>query len=300
MAFGVQIPLSNTLRMVRTDNRTGLLQNFDNTLLQDEDYVEYNDRYYFQKIAGTDEILIQFATDETAITAIVYDLDDNVVSTETANISSVLESTSFDIYDLKFTIAAAGYYYLKMTFGATIIYQSENFQIDGYNTDNILKIEYNTSENDGILYSDSQTFILRFEGRMVECKLGQEKESYTNFNESPETLNSFPTRSFKLTYGPVPRYIAEKFNLALAHELVKVNDVEYHSKEGNEADLIKDGLTVTNMYEGDVTLQQVDYENYESAADDVEPTTYQLLIDEFTGKLIIKDSGTEYYTRYKD
>ena len=189
---------------------------------------------------------------------------------------------------------------LTTTFGSTIIYQSETFQIDGYEDDNILKIEYNTGENDGIVYNNDQTFVIRLEGRLVEFTPGQDKTSYTNYNESPVTLNSYPTRSFKLTYGAVPRYIAEKLNLALSHEVFKLNDVEYQSKEGNEADLLKDSVTVTNMYEGIVMVQQADYENYTEASDDVAPTTNHILIDEFEGKLIIKDSGIEYFTRYKD
>lgn len=297
----VQIPKSNTLRMVRTDNRSGLLQNFDNTLLQDEEFVDYNDRPYAQKISSSDEILIQYATDQTTVTAKIYDITDTLISDISANISLVLESTSFDIYDLLFTFAVEGYYYLVMDFGSgTEVYQSETFQIDGYDEDNILKIEYNTGENDGIVYSDDQTFIIRIEGRLAEYKPGQEKESYINYNESPVTLNSFPTRSFKLTYGPVPRYITEKLNIALSHEVVKINDVEYQSKEGNDADLLKDSVTITNMYEGSVNVQQVDYEDYSTASEDVEPSTYHILIDEFEGKLIIKDSGVEYYTSYKD
>jgi len=300
MSF-VQIPLSNTLRMVRTDNRTGLLQNFDNTLLQDEDYVDYNDRPYYQKISGTDDILIQYATDQTPVTAKVYDLEDNEVSDVTTDITLILTSTSFNYYNLNFNVAAEGFYYLKMDFGSsTEVYQSEYFQIDGYETDNIVKIEYNTSENDGIIYDNSETFVIRIEGRLVDYKPGQEKEVYTNYNESLVNLNSFPIRTFALTYGPVPRYMVEKLNLALSHQVFKANDVEYQSKDGPDADLLKDSVVVTNLYDGAAKLQQVDYEDYTAASDDVAPTTNHILIDETTGKLIIKDTGTDYYTRYKD
>lgn len=301
MAF-IQIPKSNTLRMVRTDNQGSNLQNFDNRLLQQEDYVDYNDRPYFQKISGSDVILIQFATDVVLgnITAEIYDLEDVLISDETSNISLILASTSFSFYNLSFTVAVEGFYYLKITFDTPDTYQSEYFQIDGFETAKMVKIEYNTSENDGIIYDNSETFIVRLEGRLVEYTPGQEKEVYENHNQSLVNLNSFPIRTFTLEYGPIPRYMVEKLNLALSHQVFKVNDVEYQSKDGPDTSLLKDGVVITNLYADSVILQQVDYEDYTSASDDVEPTTNHILIDEFTGKLIIKDSGTEYFTRYKD
>jgi hypothetical protein len=301
MAF-IQIPLSNTLRMVRTDNQGSNLQNFDNRLLHQEDYVDYNDRPYYQKVSGSDVMLIQFATDVAlgSITAGIYNLSNVLVSDETSNISLILTSTSFSFYNLSITVATEGFYYLKITFGTPDTYQSEYFQIDGYETDNVLKIEYNTSENDGIIYDNSETFVIRLEGRLVEYKPGQEKEVYENYNQALVNLNSFPIRAVTLEYGPIPRYMVEKLNLALSHQVFKVNDVEYQSKDGPDTSLLKDGVVITNLYADTVNLQQVDYEDYEAASDDVAPDTFLILIDETTGKLIIKDSGTEYNTRYKD
>jgi hypothetical protein len=289
--------------MVRTDNQGSNLQNFDNRLLQQEDYVDYNDRVYFQKISGSDTILIQFATDVALgdITAGIYDLEDVLISNETSNISLILTSTSFSVYNLSITIAAEGFYYLKINFDSPDTYQSEYFQIDGFETDKMVKMEYSESENDGIIYDNSETFIVRLESRLAEYKPGQEKVVYTNFNEALSNLNSFPIRTFTLEYGPLPRYMVEKLNLALSHQIFKANDVEYQSQEGPEADLLKDSVVITNMYHGTVNLQQVDYEDYTAAADDVAPTTNHILVkDEDIGKLIIKNLGTEYFTRYKD
>lgn len=301
MAF-IQIPLSNTLRMVRTDNQGSNLQNFDNRLLHQEDYEDYNDRPYYQKVSSADTILIQFATDVDLgdITAGLYDLEDNLIANETSNISLILASTSFSFYDLSFTVGAEGFYYLKITFDTPDIYQSEYFQIDGYETERMVKIEYNTDENDGIIYNNNQTFIIRIEGRLAEYEPGQNKETYTNFDESLVNLNSYPTRTAVFEYGFIPRYIVEKLNLALAHEIFKANDVEYQSNDEPGSDLLKDSIVITNMYKGETKLQQVTYEDYTAAADDVEPTIYPILIDESEGVLILKDSGTEYFTRYKD
>jgi len=300
MSF-VQIPLSNTLRMVRTDNRSGLLQNFDNTLLQDEDFVDYNDRVYFQKIYSADDILIQYSTDQTPVTAKIYDLEGTEISDVSGDITLILTSTSFNVYNLSFNIAVEGFYYLKMDFGSgTEVYQSEYFQIDGYETDNIVKIEYNTGENDGIIYDNSETFIIRLEGRLAEYKAGQDKEVYENYNASLVALNSFATRTFVLEYGPLPRYMIEKLNLALTHQVFKVNDVEYQTKEGPDANLLKDSIDITNMYEGKTNLQQVNYEDYTEASDDEPIETYHILIDEFSSKSIMVDGGANYYNRYKD
>lgn len=301
MSF-VQIPLSNTLRMVRTDNQGSNIQNFDNRLLQQEDYVDYNDRPYYQKVYGSDVVLIQFATDVALgdITAGIYDLEDVLISDETSNITLILTSTSFSSYNLSFSIAAEGYYYLKITFDTPDVYQSEYFQVGGFETDNIVKIEYNTSENDGIIYDNSETFVIRLEGRLAEYKPGQEKEVYENYNKSLVNLNSFPIRTFTLEYGPLPRYMVEKLNLALSHQVFKANDVEYQSKDGPDTNLLKDSVVITNMYADSVMLQQVDYEDYTTASDDVAPETYHILIDQNQGKSIMVNGGVEYFNRYKD
>jgi hypothetical protein len=303
MSFGVQIPKSNTLRMVRTDNQGSNLQNFDNRLLNQMDFEDYNDVFYAQKIAGTDTILIQFATDYLlgTITAKIYDLEDNEVSDKTASITSKLVSTSFTIYDLSFTFATEGYYYLVIDFdGSTEVYTSEVFQIDGFTTEHMLKIEYNISDNDGIVYNDNQTFIIRIEGRLAEYKPGQQKETYKNYNESLVNLNSFPIREFSLEYGFVPMYMVEKLNLALAHEVFKINDVEYQSEGAPDSELLSDGNDITNMYKGKVKLQQVTYEDYTTATDDVEPETNYILIDEFDNRLILRDQSVDNFVRYKD
>lgn len=300
MAF-VQIPLSNSLRMVRTDNQGSNLPNFSNRLLHQEDYVQYNDIPYAQKISSSDTILIQFSTDYTTITAGLYDLDDNLVSDKTSDIVSVLVSTTFTVYNLSFDIGAKGSYYLKIDFGAaTEVYESEWFQIDSFNADNVVKIEYNTSENDGIVYNNSETFVIRVEGRLIECTPGQNKEVYTSYSESMVNLNSYPTREFKLEYGAIPRYMLEKLNLALAHQVFKINDVEYQSKDAPDSELIRDGVEVTNMYTGDVKLQEVDYENYMSTADDEPLDTFHLLSDSNNNKLLVKNNEVEYFIRFKD
>jgi hypothetical protein len=299
MAF-IQIPLSNTLRMVRTDNQGTNLQNFSNRLLWQEDYVDYNDRPYTQKISSADNILVQFATDVALnlIKTEIYDLNDQLVSDKSGNISLVLESTSFNVYDLLFTFAVKGNYYLKMTFNSAETYESEIFQIDGFETEKMIKVEYNTGENDGIVYNNNQTFVIRFEARLVECTPDQDKEVYTNFNESLVNLNSYPTRKYKMEYGPVPRFIVEKLNLALSHEVFKINDVEYQSKDAPGSDLIKDNVTVTNLYEGTVNLQEVNYENYTEASDDIQPTIKPIIVDQVDTVLFIVDQGTTYYTKY--
>ena len=302
MSF-VQIPLSNTLRMVRTDNQDSLLPNFSNRLLHQEDYNGYHDIPYAQKISSSDNILVQYATDLTPVTAEIYDITDTLIIDKSADISLIYTGTTFNIYDLLFTLATEGYYYLKMTFGTgetQQIWQSEIFQIDGFDTSKIVKVEYNTSENDGITYLNDETFVIRIEGRIVEYNPGQNKETYTNYNESLVNLNSYPKRGFRLEYGPLPRYMIEKINLALGHEVFKVNDVAYQSDDGADAELIKDGEYVTNIYKGTVQLQEVDYENYLTATDEAAAETFRILIDSSDGLLVVVDEGVNYNVKYKD
>lgn len=302
MSFGVQIPKSNTLRMVRTDNQSSNLQNFDNRLLNQMVFEDYNDRFYAQKISSSDPILIQFATDYTTISAKIYDLNDDLIEDISSDISLIPDGTyaDFNIYDLLFNFAIEGYYYLVLDFDSgTEIYQSEVFQIDGFEAGRMLKIEYNTSDNDGIVYNNNQTFILRIEGRMVEYEPGQNKETYTNYNESMVNLNSFATREFELEFGFVPMYIVEKLNLALAHEVFKVNDVEYQSEGAPDSELLSDGVDVTNMYKGKVKLKEVTYENYTDITDEKEEETNYIIKDEYNNYILVKDEGENKNIKYK-
>jgi hypothetical protein len=289
MAF-YQIPLSNTLRMVRTDNQGSNLQNFDNRLLHQEDYPYYFDRPYLQKVSSADSILIQFSTDQGVPTAEVYDHEDNLISDKSGNISTVLTSTTFTIYNLSFTVAVEGIYYLQLTWG-TVIYKSNYFQIDGFDEDRLVKIEYNTSETDGINYTNSETFVVRLESRLAEYQPEQNKESYTSFDETLVNLKSYPIRKVVLEFGPIPRFMVEKLNLALSHEVFKINDVEYQAEEFGESNIISDANVISNMYNGSVTLQQVDYEKYTEATEDQPEDTFFIEINEDDNLLEYNDSG---------
>jgi len=61
-----------------------------------------------------------------------------------------------------------------------------------------------------------------------------------------------------------------------------------------------EGVDVTNMYKGKVKVQEVDYENYTLATDDAPPDTFDLLAESSGNKLIAKESGVDYFIRYKD
>ena len=295
MSF-VQIPKSCTLRLVRTDNQDSNLANLDNRLLWQEDYIGYNDIPYAQKILSSDTILIQFATDYdlSLISAELYDINDNLISDKTADITNVLESTSFDIYNLSIQIAIEGYYYLKLTFDSEI-YESEIFVIDGFDNDRLVKIEYSGSENDGVLYDNDETFVIRLEGRLLEYIAGQNKETYTSFNETMVNLNSYPKRMVNLEYGAIPRFMAEKLNIAFAHTTLKINDIEFQADDEPDSEIVSDGEYVTNMYKGKIRVQQVDYENYTTASDDVEPTTAAIVVDESDTLSYLHEGGTNYY-----
>lgn len=90
----------------------------------------------------------------------------------------------------------------------------------------------------------------------------------------------------------------EKLNLALSHQVFKVNDVNYQAKEEAETELIKTERNVTNLYTGKLALQQEEYEEYTNATDDVAPTINPILVDEFETVSFMKNDGTLYYNKY--
>jgi len=284
----IQIPLSNTLRMVKVATP----QTFDNTLLQNMDFQFYHDRIYLQKISSSDTILIQFATDYSTITAKLYDLAGNEMADKSANITQVLSSTTFDVYNLEFTVGLSGNYYLVMDFGGGAEqYRSENFQIDGFDENKTVKIEYNTSETDGIIYDNNESFVIRLEGRLAEYQPGQRKEVYTSFEESMKNLKGYPIRFVVLEFGHIPWYMVEKLNLALNHGVFKINGVEYQTDEDMETELIRNDIDITNMYGGSVQLRQVEYEEYTQAAEDEPQETFIRLYDTNNNIRTCNDSG---------
>lgn len=273
----IQIPLSNTLRMVRTDDQSDI-QNFDNRLLHQEDHVLSRDIPYLQKIKSSDRILIQFATDETTPTAEVFDYQGNLISNKSNDILLILESTTFTVYNLDFTLANQGIYYLRLTF-TNEVWTSNYFQIDGFDEQRLVKIEYNTSETDGILYDNNESFVIRMEGRLAEYQPGQNKEMFTSFDETLINLKSYPIRNAVFEFGPIPRYLLEKLNLALAHEIFKINDVEFQTEDDIESELLRNAVNITNMYGGSVVLQQVNYEKYLEATEDEPEEDYYRVYD---------------------
>jgi hypothetical protein len=266
-------------------------QNFDNTLFPDEDFLKYTrTRDYYQKVKAADDILIQFATDATSLSAEVYDEDDVLATDVTSNITEVVASTNFSIYNLEFNIGGAGVYYLKLTIDG-IVYRSELFQI-ATSFVNTIEIEYNTSENDGVVYSNDETFVINVEGRFAEYKAGSEKETYSSFNQRLVNLKSYPLRMILFEFGGLPRYMVEKLNIALQHEVVKINGVQYQSEEGIENELIRDEFYISERYKGQVQMRQVVYENYETAIEEEPVDTFRIEQNVNRDLLIIDDIGS--------
>lgn len=292
MAAIVQIPKSTALRFVQQASP----QTFDNTLLESENFLNYvrmRDAYK-QKFAKTDEIWIQFATDATAITIELFDSEGTLIDDKSADIVTVIASTSFTVYNLRFTISETGTYYVKMQFD-TEIFISEPFQIGTFA--NTILIKYKGSEHDGVIYTDDTYFNLRLEARFAEMQAGSERVTYNSFNQKMVNLKSYPLRSFLFEFGAIPRYILEKLNIALTHETITINGVEYQQADSIEASMLRSDYLVTEMYHGSVVMRQVDYENYETVAED-EPedtffielnTTGDLLLWNETEKIIYKD-----------
>jgi hypothetical protein len=280
MAELIQIPRANTLRFV---NESGV-QTFDNTLLADESFPLYANvgADYLQKVKSTDTILTQFSTDATVISAIVRYSDGSLYSDQTANINAVLTSTTFSVYNLEMSLGAAGIFYLELDFDGTI-YRSELFRIDGFGK--TIQVTYSGAENDGIVYNNNEQFVINIEGRIAEYQPGMEKTTYTSFNQSAVLLKGWPIRFAILEIGGVPRYMLEKLNIALAHDIVLVDGVRYVAEGDLEAEMIRDEFMVTARYKGRIQLRQVDYENYLDAAEDEPEDTFRILIDVDDNKL---------------
>lgn len=292
MATIINIPKSTSLRFVKQ----GSPQTFDNTLLESESYYAYvmMRSLYHQKLTITDNIWIQFSTDAATIKFELFDSDDVLIDDLTSQIVTVIASTSYTVYNLRFNVTTLGNYYIKATFDSDL-YFSEPFKIGTFS--NTVLLKYKTSENDGVVYDDDEYFFLRIEGRFAEYMPGSERTTYNSFNQTIVNLKAYPTASYLLEFGAIPRYVLEKLNIALAHEIVSINGVEYQQKDNINASMLRGDYLVTEMYKGSVMMRQVDYENYDSVVEDVPVETYFIdinttgdnLLINATDKIIYKD-----------
>jgi hypothetical protein len=243
---------------------------FNRLLLQErwqtpEDIVEY-----LQKFAPGDPILIQLTTnyDPTLISVKLID-EDGSVNPSANFVQSVLYSYSDGsgniVYNFLLDQSSIVFYGLKWVEITTldpnnppIKFISESFEFGDYAW--LPMIKWQGSDRDGIYWDDAGTTIFGIRAELAEkYSATSESSIYEGFNFQPETLLAVPKLMSDLVGDPMPRYICETLELAFKHYSVWINDVPY-SANGASAKISK--IDRSNLYEFNIQVIQVDYEDY--------------------------------------
>jgi len=158
----------------------------------------------------------------------------------TATIAVVYDVEPWDVWELAIDWLAygAGKYYI--TFEGTddqfasftartepvevVEDDSDLVSIEFYNLDNAYKIDYST----GI------EFLMYAEGEVLPDKPGGEREQMEDSRRKPLLLREHVTRIVRIEIEGVPPYLGEKIKLALGHDVVIINGVEYQKADDAE------------------------------------------------------------------
>lgn len=188
-------------------------------------------------------------------------------------VSIVYDIEDHEVWEAVWDTAGVGVgkYYIQFTGTdaqfAAYTARSEPFEVVADATD-LLEVAYKNFDNAFLVrYSTGISWMLRVEGDLVWGKHGGEREEMEDSNHRLINLRENVTRIAQMDVDDVPPYLVEKLRLALAHDYLKVNGVEYQRAEAPE---------VNNRHEvGDpfanisVALRQVDFiaENADDTGD---------------------------------
>ena len=279
MASVFVIPRAQTLRFVRTDNYPVVSlqygQTFDNRLLMDEKWqAPETINEYTQKFAPSDSILIQFTTNYNIdyITINLYNYNKVLIGTlngaalEKLYIytdSSGNVTYNFYLSQIYYSAIMSGFYYMQIIStdpdNPPFTYTSEAFEFDSVYA-NLPYIQWQGSDRDGIYWDVAGETIFGFRAELHQKYTPSSENSiYEGFNFEPETLFAVPKRLLELDSDPIPRYVAEKLELAFKHYTIYINGVPYNAN-GQSAKITQ--IDRTNDYDFSISLMEMDYEDY--------------------------------------
>ena len=150
----------------------------------------------------------------------------------------------FDIYEasIDFSVINEGVYYIeayRVDFKEETLYYSEPFEVkESYN--NVLKINYSNFDNAFDLdYTTGLVNLIRPECILFKRVPATENVSLRNTDNTVNILSAKPQRKFEVQFIMLPPYLYEKLAIALSHDVLVINGVEFTCEEGlNEPDYI--------------------------------------------------------------
>jgi hypothetical protein len=215
---------------------------------------------YCQPFNCTDEIFLQ-VTSTYAIKLRAVDDGGNLLATVNfTNTVGNIRQVSFIPNDYDICDEQMQLQILRASDNA-IIYRSDCLDIKSNHRESILIQYYNSPSRNfaGINYADvspDPEFSLRLTGSFFHQRFPQEQEVEELSNSRSLQLSTELKRQKLLELGPMPYYMHQKVILALQHEFVTINGVEYVKQENYE---INEGSRRSSLKQAKVWLTQKDY-----------------------------------------
>jgi len=274
-------------------------QNFHNTLDCNENYPNFdNSNSFYHAFHIGDTILIQVATNNTAKTVTLINLETGIETDLTAAVagystawSSVKSfiTTDYDtVYFYQKTIYTSllsGYYEITIEFDSDNVV-SELIRVYDCDEETVL---YNWTNSEtglrkGIYFDGTQQFYLRIPSRFVTFEPGINILTNESFDNKLEALQSNALFYAILELDALPRFIVEKINVSLQVDTKKINGEQYEVESGMEVEHIKSNNIATNIYTGSLKFRLYDYESYPNFEGIEAEETYYLLSDSFNNE----------------
>lgn len=255
-------PRAQVLRFVDISTYPPIQYNHDNTLLQDEGRIHDEPVIYFQKFSTNDPILIYLITDSPTIVCKIYNYLNTEVQTVTLADVGATYTDVTGLYGIVNTSALGGIFYAKIIVSGvglpTFTYQSEYFEVADFSEYPLIK--WKDNDFSGIYYENGAIeFGFRIEADITGYKGQLDNESFEAYNTVIVNLRSKIKRIINFKTDEIPRYIYEKLILALGHNKVYINGIEYVPMDSPNDEPISD----TQFYMFEANLAQSEYEVYD-------------------------------------
>lgn len=130
--------------------------------------------------------------------------------------------------------------------------------------DNTILIEYKNSYNAyGIIYESGINYMLRIHGFLGDLVTNAKFNVYEDEPLNTEFLSGIPYRVWKLFFGgngdPIPDWMADKLNIVLLHDNLKIDGVKYVRQQDAKLEAARKDRAV--LYSWSINIREADNDN---------------------------------------
>lgn len=181
---------------------------------------------------------------------VINKLYNGAAASSNAEANFAVNTLDFNIYEtvIDFSLVDTGYYYMKAYVpGEDVEYYSEPISVK-VNHKKTHLIEFTNVDNAfDIDYSNNITHKVRVESLFYKRNPSVEKDTIRNTDNRLNTLSAKPQRKITFEAYNIPPYLVEKLAIATAHDVFKIQGVEFVAEEGTEEPEYKEGYGLASI-----------------------------------------------------